>query len=184
MPDHSGGLAFAKKIILTKEDIFQKNNNGFRFIPQSFHGPKKSIQFSKGSEQLLDKVIRYYQLFDEWGRLDRESLEFQINWHFIRQYLPPSGNVLDNGAGPGKYSMALAKLGYRVTLTDITPRLVDIARNKAAELRLTDQFDGFYIADARDLKGWKEEHFDAVLMMGPLYHLQAEEERIAAVKEL
>jgi ubiquinone/menaquinone biosynthesis C-methylase UbiE len=132
----------------------------------------------------VDKVIRYYQSFDEWGRLDREPLEFLINWHYIRQFLPPSGNILDNGAGPGKYSMALAQHGYRVTLTDLTPRLVDIARDKAVELGLTNQIDGFYVADARDLRHWKEGQFDAALMMGPLYHLQDEEDRNAAVKEL
>jgi ubiquinone/menaquinone biosynthesis C-methylase UbiE len=132
----------------------------------------------------VEKVIRYYQSFDEWGRLDREPLELHINWHYIKRYLPPGGSILDNGAGPGKYSMALAQHGYRVTLTDITPRLVDIARNKAAELGLMDRFDGFFVADARDLKQWKEGQFDAALMMGPLYHLQVEEDRIAAVKEL
>jgi len=95
----------------------------------------------------VEKVIRYYQSFDEWGRLDREPLEFRINWHYIKRYLPPGGSILDNGAGPGKYSMALAQHGYRVTLTDITPRLVDIARKKAAE-GLMDQFDGFFVADA------------------------------------
>jgi 2-polyprenyl-3-methyl-5-hydroxy-6-metoxy-1,4-benzoquinol methylase len=67
-------------------------------------------------------IIDYYSSFDEWGRLEREPLEFRINWHFIKTNLPPKGKVLDNGAGPGKYSMELAKLGYNVTLTDLTPR--------------------------------------------------------------
>lgn len=51
----------------------------------------------------MEYVIEYYSRFDEWGRLDREPLEFIINWHYMKRYLPPSGSVLDNGAGPGKY---------------------------------------------------------------------------------
>lgn len=63
--------------------------------------------------KLTSEIINYY------GRLEREPIEFQVNWHYIKKYLPRSGYVLDNGAGPGKYSIELAKDGYYVTLTDL-----------------------------------------------------------------
>ncbi|QHT61424.1 class I SAM-dependent methyltransferase [Paenibacillus lycopersici] len=132
----------------------------------------------------MSEIIDYYSSFDEWGRLDREPLEFNVNWHFIRKHLPKEGRVLDNGAGPGKYAMALAKLGLRVTLSDLTPRLVDIARAKAEEFNLVNQFDDFLVRDARRLEGLADDHYDAALMLGPLYHLQAEDDRIQAVREL
>lgn len=91
---------------------------------------------------------------------------------------------MDNGAGPGKYSMELAKEGYRVTLTDLTPRLVGMAEGKAQKLDLNGQFNGFFAADARDLKMINDEQFDASLMLGPMYHIQEEYDRIKAVKEL
>lgn len=102
----------------------------------------------------------------------------------MRQYLPMSGDILDNGAGPGKYSFELARNGYNVTLSDITPRLVDIAKEKANELGLTDKFRGFHVLNATYLDGISSNTFDASLMMGPLYHLQKEDEREAAVREL
>lgn len=80
--------------------------------------------------ECMSKIINYYEKFDEWGRLDREPIEFHVNWHYIKKYLPENGCVLDNGAGPGKYSMELAKAGYKVTLTDLTPKLVEIAEKK------------------------------------------------------
>lgn len=132
----------------------------------------------------MSKIINYYNQFDEWGRLEREPIEFQVNWHFIKKYLPQTGYVLDNGAGPGKYSMELGKEGYTVILTDLTPRLVEIAKDKAKELKLEGQFEGFYAADASDLNMIKDEQFDASLMLGPMYHLQKEDERIQAVREL
>ncbi|PEJ48456.1 SAM-dependent methyltransferase [Bacillus sp. AFS002410] len=132
----------------------------------------------------MSKIISYYNQFDEWGRLEREPIEFQVNWHYIKKYLPKTGCILDNGAGPGKYSMELAKDGYRVTLTDLTPRLVEIAKNKALEFQLDRQFDGFYSADARELSMFSDEQFDASLMLGPMYHLQEEKDRIQAVNEL
>ena len=80
--------------------------------------------------------------------------------------------------------MELAKQGYKVTLTDLTSRLVEIGAAKAKELKLDGQFHGFHCADATDLSLFQEEHFDAALMMGPLYHLQSEQDRSMAVKEL
>lgn len=133
---------------------------------------------------MTENVIDYYSQFDEWGRLDREPLEFTINLHYIKQYLTASRSVLDNGAGPGKYAMELAKHGYNVTLTDLTPKLVEIAKQKAAELELTEQFNGFHVLNATHLDGLPNERFDASLMLGPLYHLQEEEDRVLAVKEL
>ncbi|PGZ96261.1 SAM-dependent methyltransferase [Bacillus pseudomycoides] len=132
----------------------------------------------------VNKVVEYYSTFDEWGRLDREPLEFQVNWHYIQKYLPQTGKVLDNGAGPGKYAMKLAEQGYKVTLTDLVPRLVEVGENKAKELGLSTQFDGFYVADARNLTLLENEQFDASLMMGPMYHLQSEQDRNLAIKEL
>lgn len=132
----------------------------------------------------MERVIEYYSRFDEWGRLDREPLEFTINWHYMKHYLPSSGRVLDNGAGPGKYAMALAEQGYQVTLSDLTPRLVETAREKATERGLMERFGGFHVLNATNLNGLPDESFDAALMLGPLYHLQREEERIRTVREL
>ncbi|MFC7686345.1 class I SAM-dependent methyltransferase [Ureibacillus sp. GCM10028918] len=132
----------------------------------------------------MNEIISYYNQFDEWGRLDREPIEYKVNWHYIKKYLPPSGKVLDNGAGPGKYSMELAKEGYNVTLADLTPRLVDIAKSKASELNLDKQFKDFLVADARELNMLEAEQFDASLMLGPMYHLQDEIDRGKAVNEL
>jgi ubiquinone/menaquinone biosynthesis C-methylase UbiE len=133
---------------------------------------------------MMDSLIRYYNQFDEWGRLDREPLEYLINLHHIRRHLPHSGRILDNGAGPGKYSMYLAEQGYQVTLTDLTPRLVELAKQKATELHLEKHFDGFHAMDARNLDGLYAEHFDVALMLGPMYHLQSQDDRNRAVAEL
>ncbi len=132
----------------------------------------------------MEKVISYYNSFDEWGRLDREPLEFKVNFHHIIENLPKHGHILDNGAGPGKYALELAKQGYQITLTDLTSRLVDITKQKANDQVLLNQFNGFYTTDARDLSQFSDNQFDAALMLGPLYHLQTTEDRNKAVSEL
>ncbi len=129
----------------------------------------------------MENILNYYSSFDEWGRLDREPIEFLVNVHYIKQYLPNHGQILDNGAGPGKYSIELAKLGHQVTLTDITPRLIELAKEKIAEEKLNVECR---VADARDLSTLDHHKFDVSLMMGPMYHLQTEEDRDKAVTEL
>jgi SAM-dependent methyltransferase len=118
-------------------------------------------------EKCMDKVISYYNRFDEWGRLDREPIEFLVNSHYIMKYLPKHGHLLDNGAGPGKYSFEFAKQGFDITLTDLTPRLVEVAYEKASEFELVDRFKGFHVADARNLDIFTNQQFDASLMLGP-----------------
>lgn len=143
-----------------------------------------NIKISFKGEDIMREIIGYYNQFDEWGRLEREPIEFKVNWHYIKQYLPKTGKILDNGAGPGKYSLELAKDGYTVTLADLTPSLVDIAKSKASELNLNKQFNDFLIADARELTMLENEQFDASLMLGPMYHIQDEFGRMKAVNEL
>lgn len=132
----------------------------------------------------MENLIKYYSHFDEWGRLDREPLEFWVNCHHIKKHLPEHGHILDNGAGPGKYAIELAKMGYDMTLADLTPRLVEVARDKAQEMGVEQRYRGFYTMDARDLSHFPDQHFDAALMLGPLYHLQDEKDRTQAVSEL
>ena len=80
----------------------------------------------------LEAVRQYYLRFDrsEWTRLERPegSVEFAVNTHFLAQHLPQRGRVLDLGGGPGRYASWLAERGHRVTLADLSPNLLDIAR--------------------------------------------------------
>jgi ubiquinone/menaquinone biosynthesis C-methylase UbiE len=132
----------------------------------------------------MENILKYYSSFDEWGRLDREPVEFLVNLHYIRQYLPAQSRILDNGAGPGKYSIELAKLGHQVTLTDISPKLVEIAKAKVSELLQDQHVIECQVADARDLSIFLNDTFDASLMLGPMYHLQTEVDRDKAITEL
>lgn len=127
-------------------------------------------------QQFYDKSAEY-----EWNRLERHRMEYAVTMRTLADYLPPApASVLDIGGGPGRYSIALAKQGYRPTLFDLTPKLLAFARAKAAE-------EGVELADiicgnALHLP-FPDASFDAVLLMGPLYHLLQEEDRHQAVRE-
>jgi ubiquinone/menaquinone biosynthesis C-methylase UbiE len=139
-------------------------------------------------ERALRRVRRFYSIAAEreWMRLENPvdgRVEFAVHKAWIGRYLPKApARVLDIGGGPGRYSIWLAEQGYRVTLADLSPELLEVASAKAAEFGVT--LEGFVEANAMDLSQFPDASFDAVLCMGPLYHLILEDDRRRVVTEL
>jgi SAM-dependent methyltransferase len=118
----------------------------------------------------------------ESARLERHQLERDVTWRYLDNYLPPGGNMLEIGAATGAYTIPLAKRGYNVTAVDLSPRLLEICQKMVAEEQLEEKATCM-VADARDLSKIGNTLFDAVLMMGPLYHLVEKEDRETALEE-
>jgi ubiquinone/menaquinone biosynthesis C-methylase UbiE len=108
-------------------------------------------------------------------------LELARTLELLERYLPPPpAAVLDVGGGPGVYASRLARDGYRVTLIDVLPLHVEQAAALSA-----DQPDAPFatsVGDARQLEA-NHESADAVLLLGPLYHLTEREHRLRALRE-
>jgi len=132
----------------------------------------------------MTNVERYYDndAHAEWARLDRDRVEFAVTLRALAEYLPPPpARVLDIGGGPGRYSIELSRRGYDVTLADISAAELSLAEQKASEQGV--RISALVKADARDLTVFEDGRFDAVLLMGPLYHLLEEADRRRAVAE-
>ncbi len=118
----------------------------------------------------------------EWARMDRHRTEFHITLRGLAEHLPPPpATVLDCGGGPGRYAIELTRQGYRVTLFDLSAGNLALARGKAAEAGVT--LAGFEQGTALNLGRFADDSFDAVLLMGPLYHLLEAAERQQALAE-
>jgi SAM-dependent methyltransferase len=128
----------------------------------------------------VDGEIRdYYERGVELERLAQgySRIEFVRTKELLARFLPdPPADVLDVGGGPGAYADWLYELGYRVRLVDASPLHVTQARELAAG-----RFEAVE-GDARRL-GEEPDSYDAVLLLGPLYHLTEGEDRLAALSE-
>ena len=127
-----------------------------------------------GPDRMLRYVQRHYDRDPqrEWERMDRHPTEFAVTLRALEQYLPPTpARVLDCGGGPGRYAIQLARWGYDVTLFDLSPASLRLAQTKAAEAGAS--LTAYEQGTATDLSRFPDESFDAVLLMGPLYHLLA-----------
>lgn len=132
----------------------------------------------------MDAVQQFYEknAQNEWDRLDRHRTEFAVTLRAFKDHFPPSpADVLDVGGGPGRYSIALTKLGYRAFLFDLSTDCLQLAQTKARDAGVT--LAGCLRGNAIDLGQFGDGRFDVVLLMGPLYHLLDVESRERAVKE-
>ena len=108
-------------------------------------------------------------------------LEFERTKDVLSRVLPAApARVIDVGGAAGAYSAWLATQGYEVHLVDASTRLIAEARKRAAALPCP--IASLSVADARSLPQ-PDDSAEAVLLMGPLYHLVLPGERDAALRE-
>lgn len=128
------------------------------------------------SEHLLDFYGRAY---DEAGRVDdapkNRLMALRTRELFTRFLPPPPAVVADVGGGPGVHARWLAERGYEVHLVDVVPEHVTAANDGGSLASTT-------VGDARALH-LDDTSCDAVLLMGPMYHLLTEEDRLLALTE-
>lgn len=104
-------------------------------------------------------------------------LEFERNKILISRYLTSSSRIADIGGGPGHYSEWLAGLGHEVTLIDPVKKHISQAKKRSGK-----NFFTCLQGEACHLP-LDDGSQDVIIMHGPLYHLQEEEERITALQE-
>ena len=135
--------------------------------------------------QLPDEILSFYRQTQETNRLTTNAkgqLEFVRTQEIITRYLPaPPAVVLDIGGGSGPYACWLAKAGYEVHLVDPVDLHVEQA-TEASDRQPEHPIASVSLGDARHLR-FSAGSADAVLLLGPLYHLIDKSERLLALEE-
>ncbi len=121
----------------------------------------------------------------EWKRHEKHDIEYKTTLYLLQRYLPKTGLILDAGGGPGRYTIELAKRGYKIILLDTTQANLNFAKRrihrKGVENNVLDIVNG----RIEDLSMFEDKKFDAVLCLGgPLSHVMDAKLRKKAVSEL
>ncbi len=128
-----------------------------------------------------DPVLRHYLTeTDEDGRL-RTGLGRLELWRvqeIVRRNLRSGSHVLDVGGATGVHSEWLLGDGHTVHLVDLVERHVTTAGERLGGVPAFSAAVG----DARALPA-DDASYDAVLLLGPLYHLQDPDDRAAVWRE-
>ncbi|MBU3227636.1 class I SAM-dependent methyltransferase [Clostridium algidicarnis] len=134
----------------------------------------------------MSEVVKGY--YDENAKLELErlnnpysSIEFNSTMHLIDKYFPKTGEIIDIGSGPGRYSLELLKKRYKVTLLELSEKELEIAKQNIEELGI--KAEGYLCENALNLNILESNKYDGVLLMGPMYHILDKEQRINVLKE-
>lgn len=133
------------------------------------------------SEEIIERHYRRRSEDERRSTGVNRLEEIRIEQLLLR-FLPDAPAVVrDVGGGPGYYASILAEADYEVHLVDLVPHHIDQALHRVDDRPGAELADAD-IGDARDLK-WDDASSDAVLLLGPLYHLQDRADRDRALAE-
>lgn len=153
----------------------------------------------------MTKLEQYYNKFHEENRLKTRHglVEFSTSMNYIKKYAlqkakSKSGTtsdkskanknifdtaintsdikIADIGAGTGRYSVELCRLGFDVTAVELVKHNLEILRSKHENIKT-------WQGDARNLHFLEDNIFDITLLFGPMYHLHGDENKIKALNE-
>lgn len=127
-----------------------------------------------------DPVHAHYERGEEAGRLDEAvgQVELLRTIELLEEHLPSAPAVVaDIGGGPGRYALWLADHGYSVHHRDVVPLHVRQLKGTDPSGRIDTA-----VGDARSLD-LEDGSVDAVLLLGPLYHLELRADRLRALAE-
>ena len=122
----------------------------------------------------------FYSNYDEDSRLLQRhgSVEFLTTMRYIEKYIKPGDNVIEIGAGTGRYSHALARQGYTVNAVELIEHNIEVFRKNTLPSENVTITQG----NALDLSAFQDNKYDITLLLGPLYHLYSIEDKRQALR--
>lgn len=126
----------------------------------------------------LSNIEKHYNKHPEDLRLQRRHgiVEFETTMYHLKRYLKPDAVVYDIGAGTGRYTSALMAEGYDVKAVELVKRNIDVFLKREPNANVVQ-------GDARNMPFVASDSADVTLLLGPLYHLISEDDKLKALCE-
>lgn len=118
-------------------------------------------------------VSRFYDNYGEreWQRFEQEAgpanlANLHLHTHYLRRFIRPGDHVLDIGAGPGRFTIEMARIGARITVGDISPVQLEMNRQKVEEAGFEGAVVARQVMDVNDLSALPSATYDAAVCYG------------------
>ncbi len=174
------GFSYLKTVDYTTRYATQERSR--QYILRRPEGGKRHFMdgYAAADDEALVQEI--YRRFDESSRLTKSKaaqVEFLTTVKYIEQYVKPGDRLLDVGAGTGEYSLYFAQKGVSVSALELADSNVAAFREKLTQEHSVELVQG----NGLDLSRYADSSFDAVLLLGPLYHLHSDEDKLQCIRE-
>lgn len=129
-----------------------------------------------------EEIIKsFYASRKEDERLTSRSgaVEFRVTTAYIDRYLRTGDKIIEIGCATGRYSLHYARQGHAITALDLVESNLDVLREHMVSGDDIEVVQG----NALDLSRWADESFEAALLLGPMYHLYTEADKLTALRE-
>jgi SAM-dependent methyltransferase len=113
----------------------------------------------------VDPVRKFFdEIGDgEWGRFDKDArsrVAFEFHRRFLRRHVADGAHVLEIGAGPGRFTIELARMGCRVVVSDISPVQLEANERRVNTAGWEEAVLERRVVDVRDLREFSDGAFD------------------------
>ncbi|GEM_PF-127092 len=151
-----------------------QERNGIKFQQMAMELKKEIEQFYKG-------LTPYYHLiYKDWEASIRKQSN-DLNSLIQEKLGNGKHSILDVSCGIGTQSLGLARLGYEVTASDLSPEEVELAKKEASRQGLKINFS---VADMRESFKHHAKQFDVVISCdNSVPHLLTDDDILLAFKQ-
>ena len=116
-------------------------------------------------------VIQHFDEFgvQEWERLIRapsDEVSLYIHTYYLEKYISKGKQVLEIGAGAGRFTQVLARLGAQIVVADLSSTQLELNRRFASELNFEQAVLERQQVDICDLSQFESDSFDCVVAYG------------------
>lgn len=131
--------------------------------------------------EIISALKQFYNNYDEDGRLNSRHgmVEFLTTVRYIEKYLQPGMRILEIGAATGRYSHYFARQGFVVDAVELVEHNIATFRENTKPGENVRIFQG----NAVDLSKFMDNSYDITLLLGPMYHLFTEADKLQALSE-
>ena len=128
-----------------------------------------------------DYLVQFYENYDEDNRLllRHGLVEYTTTMKYVEKYLKPDMRIIEIGAGTGRYSHTFARMGYQVDSVELVEHNIEIFKSNTQ----SDENITITQGNATDLSAFESNTYDITLLLGPMYHLFSDEDKLKALSE-
>jgi 2-polyprenyl-3-methyl-5-hydroxy-6-metoxy-1,4-benzoquinol methylase len=118
-----------------------------------------------------EQVARFFDAYGirEWNRLVQnpaQEVSLHLHTHYLEQYVRPGQRALEIGAGAGRFTQILARLGVRIIVGDLSQVQLDLNRQHAVQYDFASAIESWEQVDICDMARFTSETFDCVVAYG------------------